>query len=97
LPNRFEVEYCGLALLSLKEERQKFLHCVFAQVAATITRGLLKRTFTEWRQLCWERGWKNQCLLREREVGAECNRPLVNNAIELPAFFQVHTGFHIFA
>lgn len=38
------------------------------QVAATIARGLLKRTFLEWQRLAEQRWWKNQLVMREREV-----------------------------
>lgn len=38
------------------------------QVAATIARGLLKRSFLEWRRLAEERWWKNQYVMREREI-----------------------------
>eukprot|EP00877_Chromochloris_zofingiensis_P001776 jgi/Chrzof1/1159/Cz01g42220.t1 len=38
------------------------------KVAATIARGLLKRSFLEWRRLAEERWWKNQYVMREREI-----------------------------
>ena len=42
---------------------------LLSQLAAVLARGRLRRTFCEWRLLCRERWWKNQCQLREREVG----------------------------
>lgn len=38
------------------------------QVAATIARGLLRRTFTEWRKLSHERWWKNQLSGRDDTI-----------------------------
>jgi hypothetical protein len=38
------------------------------QVAATISRGLMKRSFLAWQRLAQERWWKNQLVMREREV-----------------------------
>lgn len=34
----------------------------------TILRGLLTRTFTEWRKLTDDRWWKKQLLFRDREI-----------------------------
>lgn len=39
-----------------------------AQVLATITRGLLKRCFVEWRKLQQERWWKNQFAMRDETI-----------------------------
>ncbi|WIA12641.1 hypothetical protein OEZ85_006293 [Tetradesmus obliquus] len=38
------------------------------KVAATIARGLMKRSFLAWQRLAQERWWKNQLVMREREV-----------------------------
>jgi hypothetical protein len=38
------------------------------QVAGTISRGLMKRSFLAWQRLAQERWWKNQLVMREREV-----------------------------
>jgi hypothetical protein len=57
---------------------------VGVQVRATIARGLLSRTFTEWRRLTDDRWWKKQLLFRDREIELlekKChgfrNRPIV--------------------
>jgi hypothetical protein len=40
----------------------------YTKVAATIERGLLKRTFLEWRKLEQERWWKNQYAMRDETI-----------------------------
>ncbi|KAF5842332.1 hypothetical protein DUNSADRAFT_7646 [Dunaliella salina] len=54
------------------------------KVAATIARGLLKRTFLEWWRLSQERWWKNQYSMRdetihmlERKIAGYERRPIV--------------------
>ena len=54
------------------------------QVRVTILRGLLSRTFFEWRRLADDRWWKKQLLCRDREIELlerQChnfrNRPIV--------------------
>jgi hypothetical protein len=44
------------------------MHLSPVQVAATISRGLMKRSFVAWQRLAQERWWKNQLVMRDREV-----------------------------